>query len=986
MLVSTYKNSNVMESSLQNSLPVPTSASAMKINIFVHDNRYTLAGHWEVIESDRPEWLNDLQKSMLSFNYLISIEDENYLIHPAEIGIFEALVGQMTKGAHTHFMFRIVLPDGEIRTIDGQGTLSEASVTGNELPGSAVRGGDSKKTADADWWVPDLHRLLFTKVIESSPDIIQIVNMHSGRSTYINRMLLEELQYPFGEIKRIENEGSLDQLIHPADADLYHTFLAQIGSAADDDTIETEIRWRAFHGGWMWFRTRARVFGRDERGAPLKFLAFSQNVTDRKVAEEEKHKHHLLREMEKARTAFFNHVSHEFRTPLTLLLAPLQEIIQQGTFSADGYNALHMAYRNALRLQKLVNSLLDFASIESGKLEAVFRPADLAAVTTDLASNFRGIVEQANLKFTVRCDVLSEPVYINHEMYEKILFNLLSNAFKFTFEGKIGVRVKENKNHVKLVVSDTGVGMRKGDIDKVFDRFVRIEGVRARTYEGSGIGLSLVRELVAFHGASIKVTSAPEQGTVFAVIFLKGKRHLRTRNIHESRADSRPSAATPYVEELKGWTGSLEDREYDRTAEAGSAPRGGVAKPYVLVVDDNADMRAYLQNLLVRDYEVRMVSNGKAALEFMANRRLPDVILADVMMPEMDGFALLEAVKANALMDEIPFLLVSARAADASRMQGLRSGADDYLVKPFSAHELLARLDARIQIARVRRAARQGLLDVNDNLEKTIAERTSALQQANAALVHKNAELENVNAELSTFAFAASHDLSEPLRKIMTFTSLLVERERTPLSPKGKELVDKISASAIRMKSLIEEILLYAHAQLTAANIEHISLNSILEDVKHDLFGMILEKRATIEHGKLPVIRCDPMQFLSLFKNIVLNSMRFCPPDRLPHIVISASLVEGKKLNHPLASAEKQYLKIAIKDNGIGFDPKYNEKIFQMFQRLHGHGDYPGMGMGLTICKKVVENHGGFMLTDSRLGEGATFCCHFPTEMIVDWF
>jgi PAS domain S-box-containing protein len=737
-----------MESLLQESLP-QLESSQKRFNLFIYSDRYTITGHWKIIDSVPSERLSDLQQKALSFNYLISIDRENYLIHPDETDVFSTLAGQLSASVHTHFVFRIVAPDGRVKKFDGKGMVSE----------------DVSPRAENEDHMG--HRnVLVTKIIESSPDIIEIVNLQSGRSAYINKMLLEELKYPFEEIKRFEQEKKLRQLIHHDDVVLYEAFLSQINNAGDEDTIETELRWRAADGSWPWFRTRAKIFDRDGSGVPLNILAFSQNVTDRKLAEEEKRNHRILRDLEKARTDFFNNISHEFRTPLTLLLAPLQAILQKDSFSKTEVYDLQIAYRNALRLQKLVNTLLDFSRTESGKLEAIFQPTDLGQYTADLASNFRAIIEHAGLKFTVRCAAIQSPVYINREMYEKILFNLLSNAFKFTFHGKIDVKVTENKNHIKLIVTDTGVGIHHQNIDKIFDRFVRIEGGQARAYEGSGIGLSLVRELVRLHGATIKASSTPGEGTQFTVNFRKGKAHLPAKNIFELKDNNRgPASAEPYVEEMKGWVTGLEVIEDKPVAARGDSH---LPKSLVLVVDDNADMRGYLKRLLRSDYEVVEAANGKEALEFIRPGSLPDLVLTDVMMPETDGYALLEAIKLNKLTMDIPVILISARAGEASRIEGMRYGADDYLVKPFSAGEMLARVDARIQIAHARRMARQALEDSNRNLQARVESRTEALQHANTSLAEKNAELEGLNEDLTAFAFVASHDLSEPLRKIQT--------------------------------------------------------------------------------------------------------------------------------------------------------------------------------------------------------------------------
>jgi len=539
---------------------------------------------------------------------------------------------------------------------------------------------------------------LFTKVVEASPDIIQIVSLASEKSTYINKILLEELKYPFEEIRKIESGNGLRALIHPDDINAYDTFLADLRNSPNDATVEIEVRIRAYNKSWMWYRTRAKVFERDPFGVPRTLLAFSQDVTPQKLSEEDKRKHQLLREVEKARTTFFNNISHEFRTPLTLLLAPLEEIIEkQNVFKSD-IEKIRMAYRNALRLQRLVNTLLEFSRMESGQRDTIFLPTDLSRLTADLAANFRSIIEHARLRFKVSCAAIGEPIYVNRDMYEKIMFNLLSNAFKYTFSGKIEVVLKDNKNHIKLIIRDTGIGIEQKHLDTIFDRFTRIDEKRGRTYEGSGIGLSFVRELVSCHGGNIKVTSEPGKGSAFTVTLLKGKAHLPRKNIHESRGyEFDTHRAEMYVEELKSWTAGPQagERRKKRAVRKEAAPAD--SRPSILIADDNADMRAYLRRLLSDNYDISVVSNGKQAVEFLQHNKLPDLVLADVMMPEMNGYQLLQAIKGHERTKHIPVVLVTARISEDSVLEGIRTGADDYIVKPFSAKELLARVEARMQ-------------------------------------------------------------------------------------------------------------------------------------------------------------------------------------------------------------------------------------------------------------------------------------------------
>ncbi len=823
--------------------------------------------------------------------------------------------------------------------------------------------------------------VLLAKVIESSPDMIQIVNLTSGKSVYINKMLLEELNYPFQEIKKIETEKRLRELIHTDDVGAYDQFLSQINSAADNDTVEVQMRWRAYHDGWRWYKTRARIFERTADGAPVKVLAFSQDITQQKTAEEEKRKLQTFKEVEKARTAFFSNVSHEFRTPLTLLLAPLQEILAKPTLPPAELAKVQFAYRNSLRLQKLVNNLLDFSRIESGKLDAIFQPTDLSRYTIDLASNFRTLVEHAGLKLNIKCPTLEEPMYINREMYEKILFNLLSNAFKFTFRGKIEVILKENKGNVKLIVRDTGVGIEKANIEKIFDRFSRIEGTKARTYEGSGIGLALVKELVSVHRGSIKVQSEVNKGTAFAITFLKGKEHLPSKSIFEyaNQKEDR-TLATAYVEDVKGWTVGLEGIEDKRR----SRKKYSVAEqpPLILVVDDNADMRAYIRSLLETEYRVTTAPNGRVALEHISPESMPDVILSDIMMPEMDGYELVQKLKEEDETRNIPVILLSARAGEEALIEGLDHGVDDYIIKPFSAKELIARIDARLEMARTQKEIHDILMEQNKLLEQSVIERTSDLEQANSLLHRRNADLESLNAELSTFAFVASHDLREPLRKIRLFTHVLREREAESLSEKGKDFLQKISASAERMNLLIEDVLSYSRPSATVEQYADADLNKILAQVENELSSVIEEQKAVIRHEPLPVLKCNPLQISQLFHNLISNSLKFHESAVAPEIYISAQLVKGESISHRMAEKDQEYLELQITDNGIGFEQKYCEKIFQMFQRLHGKTDYPGTGVGLAICKKILERHRGFILAKSEPGRGSAFCSYFPRTLV----
>ncbi|GAA1809917.1 SpoIIE family protein phosphatase [Planosporangium flavigriseum] len=430
-------------------------------------------------------------------------------------------------------------------------------------------------------------------------------------------------------------------------------------------------------------------------------------IASARAYEAERRRAEALAELDRAKTTFFTNISHEFRTPLTLLLGPAEDAL------ADPANPLPPAqqerveimHRNAQRLLGLVNSLLDFSRLEAGTTSPRYEPLDLAGYTAELAETFRPAIERAGLTLTVDCPPLPEPVHADRDMWAKIVLNLLSNALKFTFVGGITVRLDRTEDGVELVVIDTGVGIEPANQARVFERFHRVTGVRSRAYEGSGIGLALVAELARLHGGTATVQSAPDEGSAFAVRIRRDAGRPSTdqpaSRATEGGADANRHAER-FVTEAMRWLDPVESRATGRTAAA-TAASALDDRPRVLVVDDNADMRAYIASLLVDHYRVDTAPDGQAALEHV-RANPPDLVLTDVMMPNLDGFGLLAALRAEPATTLIPVVMLSARAGDGATVEGLEAGADDYLVKPFSGRELLARIRANLELDRSRRA------------------------------------------------------------------------------------------------------------------------------------------------------------------------------------------------------------------------------------------------------------------------------------------
>ena len=438
----------------------------------------------------------------------------------------------------------------------------------------------------------------------------------------------------------------------------------------------------------------------------------ASGLASARAYEAERQRAEALVEIDRAKTAFFANVSHEFRTPLTLMLGPLEE--EMASHPAGSAERLDMVHRNGLRLLRLVNTLLDFSRIEAGRVRAAFRPTDLGIYTAELASNFRSACERAGLELTVDCPSSAQPVYVDADMWERVVLNLVSNAFKYTLTGGIAVRVQLAGARAELTVADTGVGIPAHELPRIFDRFHRIEGQGGRTMEGTGIGLALVGELVRLHGGTIDVQSDVGIGTKVRVTLQLGDGHLPADQVSQDRGRTSPDggAAASFVAEALRWL-PLSDRptEADGILETASAlsalqdPAADLAeRPYVLLADDNADMRDYVARLLGGQYEVDVAEDGEAALAAMRRRR-PDLVLTDVMMPRLDGFGLLTAMRKDGVLRDLPVIMLSARAGDEAQVDGLEAGADDYLVKPFAARELLARVRSTLQLAQICREA-----------------------------------------------------------------------------------------------------------------------------------------------------------------------------------------------------------------------------------------------------------------------------------------
>lgn len=797
-------------------------------------------------------------------------------------------------------------------------------------------------------------------------------------------------------------------------------------------------------------------------------------IRNAQAHEEERQRAEALAELDRAKTTFFNNVSHEFRTPLTLMLSPAEEALADvhDPLSPRQQERIKVVHRNSQRLLKLVNTLLDFSRIEADRIQANYQPTDLSSYTAELASGFRSLIESAGMALIVDCPPLPELVYVDREMWEKIVLNLLSNAFKFTFTGKIAIAIKPQGSAVELTVQDTGTGIPAAELPRLFERFYQVKGARGRSYEGSGIGLSLVQELVKLHGGTISATSKVDQGTTFTVTLPTGTAHLPAEQIGvASMLASTAIKASTFVEEALRWLPEAQNREWETEnekknlpASIAAAPRSAAPAARILLADDNADMRDYVKRLLSQQYEVEAVTDGAAALA-AAQQTPPDLVLTDVMMPGLDGFELLQALRAAPHTREIPIILLSARAGEEARVEGLEAGADDYLTKPFSARELLTHVDANLKLGQLRREAMQrrvrNILEsitdgfvaldhewryiyVNQNAEtqlhkrraeligktlwqvfpdvmgtpfeasvrravaeqitvdleffyapfnawfeihcyplreglsiyfRDISKRQAALyerKQAEEALRRLNEtleqkvqdrtlELRETNQELEAFTYSVSHDLRAPLRSIQGLARIFLKDYVNQLDEKGQNYAQRINLAAARLDTLIQDLLAYSRLTRAEIRLQPLHLTAAVEEALMQLETVIQEQQAQITVQKpLPIVLGHRATLVQILSNLLGNAIKFVEADVQPQITVWAEPQEGR-------------VRLWIADNGIGIAPQHQQRIFRIFERLHGVEIYPGTGVGLAIAHKGIERLGGQMGIESDVGRGSRF-------------
>lgn len=409
----------------------------------------------------------------------------------------------------------------------------------------------------------------------------------------------------------------------------------------------------------------------------------------------------------------------------------------------------------------------------------------------------------------------------------------------------------------------------------------------------------------------------------------------------------------------------------------------------ILLVDDRDDNLLSIETILApAGYTFVKARSGREALKVLLNEFDFALILMDVKMPNLNGFETASLIYQREKLRHIPIIFITANSyGDEQIFKGYMTGAVDYIYKPINPELLRAKVGVFIDLYKKNHklmAQEQKLVAINKSLELEVHERKVSeekVKELNHKLLENIERLESANRDLDRFAFMASHDLQEPLRKMLMFSDRLGHKYKDVLDEEGKLFITRIQHAGERMQALIKDILLFSKTSIEKPTFVESDLSEILKEVLAEMESIIIEKKANIEAEKLPQLCVNPVLMRPLFHNLISNAIKYCKKDTVPLVKIYSEMSVGQNGNGSNEQKNK-YCRIYVEDNGIGFDQKYSEQIFGMFKRLHLHSEFEGTGIGLALCKKIVEEHNGFITARSKINEGSVFIISLPVQQV----
>ncbi|GEN08652.1 Signal transduction histidine kinase [Myxococcus fulvus] len=633
-------------------------------------------------------------------------------------------------------------------------------------------------------------------------------------------------------------------------------------------------------------------------------------------------------ELDRLKSEFFDNVSHELRTPLTLILLTLESLERRGEENNPEVVMQHVATmeRSAQRLLRLINNLLDLAQLESGKARLRYQPLELHAFLSTVLPPFLAMAERQGVWLKLEGQTVT-PVEVDHERMDIVFQNLLSNALKFTQAGGVTVRVHEDEKDVWVDVVDTGQGISAPDTKVIFDRFAQADNSGTRRFGGTGIGLALVKETLELHEGGIHVTSELGQGSTFHVRLPKGRAHIR----EELRERRRAEMPVRRERRISGSYPSLDAGVPDNGRNASALPARdhagpGPDAPRVLVVEDDAEIRGFIAGLLKQHYRVMEAVNGEEGRQRALAER-PELIVSDVMMPVLSGLQMLEALRSHPQTVDIPVILLTARQEVSAKVEALGTGANDYLGKPFSPRELLARIETQLRL------------------------REAAIRSA------ENERLAAIGLLTSGFA----HEVRNPLNGLMNALTPLKEvlADNTPDAEMSRAMVEVMEECGQRIRHLAESLLSFTRTTDTPVML---SLDTLLDSTLGVLMWRV-PSGVTVERAyecTLPV-QGDPGSLNQVWLNLLDNALRAVGEHGRVRVATSCQGDEAV---------------VTISDNGVGIRQEDMERLFQPFFSTRAAGE--GTGLGLALSRRIVVRHGGRIHLSSTPGKGTQVEVRLP--------
>ncbi len=702
-----------------------------------------------------------------------------------------------------------------------------------------------------------------------------------------------------------------------------------------------------------------------------------------------------LAELDRAKSRFSANVHHELRTPLTLILAPLDALRGRefGELSRDVRHVLDTMHANGRRLYKMINNLLDLSKLESDQLEVVRRPTHVGRLISELVTAAQPLAERKGVTLEIAGFDDAPELNVDPEAIEKVFVNLVGNSLKFTEPGdRVRVEAERIDDGLEIRVVDTGIGIPHEKVDSIFDRFAQVDGSVTRRHEGTGIGLAIAREMVELHGGRIVAESAGlGEGTTVRVWLPPGQCDANAEDevlqtdsgsvlglshsieaveadlmLEADEAAAHGDGADPRLDDVERTVERYEDAEMVAARGGVKGPSGEVAE--VLIAEDNPDMRALLATLVGRHYRVRAARNGREALE-MAREQAPDLVLSDVMMPEMSGTELCQAIKSDPSLENLPVVLVTSKAEDEMKIEGLELGADDYVTKPFHPRELLARIHSLVRVSTLQRA----LEGRNDQLERTLSE----LKEAQVQLV-KSERL----AAVGELAAGIAHEVNNPVNFALNAAramQLSVEElddlaesdgetakelaEAQEVAETIRELSGIVSEGLNRTSVLVADLRDFASGNQGKAR-STVSLERGVQSTLH-LLGRAASDAGValvpeIQEG-VAFVEGDAGALNQVMLNLVKNAIQ--------------AVGEGGHIEVAL-SGDDETVRFTVRDDGPGIDEETSLRLFEPFFTTKAPGE--GTGLGLSISRQIARDHGGDLDVESTPGEGATFTLTLP--------